>query len=41
MLEDALQAGVKMYSYDELKLKHSEIFEQFEIQPDSQNIMML
>lgn len=36
MLEDALQAGVKMYSYDELKLKHSEIFEQFEIQPDSQ-----
>ncbi|MEK5794238.1 DUF2235 domain-containing protein, partial [Acinetobacter nosocomialis] len=31
-----LQAGVKMYSYDELKLKHSEIFEQFEIQPDSQ-----
>ncbi|MDV4265321.1 T6SS phospholipase effector Tle1-like catalytic domain-containing protein [Acinetobacter seifertii] len=36
MLDDALQAGVKMYSYDELKKGHSEVFEQFEIQPDSQ-----
>lgn len=37
MLDDAVQAGVKMYSYEELQKEHPKVFkQQFEIQPDSQ-----
>lgn len=36
MLDEAINAGVKMYSYDELKNKYNVLFkEQFEIQEDS------
>ncbi|MFH3675635.1 DUF2235 domain-containing protein, partial [Acinetobacter baumannii] len=37
MLDDAVQAGVRMYSYEELQQNFKDLFkEQFEIQPDSQ-----
>lgn len=37
MLDDAVQAGVKMYSYEELQKEHPKVFkQQFEIQPNSQ-----
>ncbi|AOA57947.1 T6SS phospholipase effector Tle1-like catalytic domain-containing protein [Acinetobacter larvae] len=39
MLDEALTAGVKLYSYDELKKNHIELFElQYQIQPDTQRL---
>ena len=39
MLEDAVNAGVRMYDYNQLQEKHIKIFQQqFEIQPETQRL---
>ncbi len=38
MLTEAVQAGVRMYSYEELREKHVKIFQQFEIKPQTQQL---
>ena len=39
MLEDAVNAGVRMYDYNQLEEKHIKIFQQqFEIQPETQRL---
>lgn len=38
MLAEAIQAGVRMYGYEELREKHVKLFQQFEVKPQTQQL---